>query len=88
MGGLVLPHGTYRITATVGADNPVPAVVLQAFDRLRDYIEAEPVGVPGASSYSINLGQISENFRRNPAYIARALEMSGAADLLRQYRRA
>lgn len=88
MGGVVLPRGTYRITATVGADNAVPAIAMRAFERLRDYIEAEPVGVPGASSYSINLGQISENYRRNPAYIARALEMSGAADLLRQYRRA
>lgn len=88
MGGLVLPVGTYRITATVGADNAVPAIVMQAFERLRDYIEAEDTGVPGASSYSINLGQISENYRRNPEYVARALEMSGAADLLRQYRRA
>ena len=88
MGGLVLPVGTYRITAAVGADNAVPAIVMQAFERLRDYIEAEAVGVPGASSYSINLGQISESYRRNPAFMARALEMSGAADLLRGYRRA
>jgi len=88
MGGVVLPVGTYRITATVGADNAAPEIVLQAFDRLRAYVEAEAVGVPGASSYSINLGQISESFRRNPAYMARALEMSGAADLLRNYRRA
>ena len=88
MGGLDLPDGTFRITGTVGADNAAPEIVLQAFDRLSDYLEADAGGVPGASSYSINLGQISESFRRNPAYLARALDMSGAADLLRNYRRA
>lgn len=88
LGGLILPVGTYRITATVGADNPAPAIVLEAFNRLRAYFEAEDFGVPGASSYSVNLGQVSESVRRSPAWMAHALQHSGAADLLRQYRRA
>ena len=89
LGGLYLPrYGPYSITATVGADNPAPAAVLEAFARLKAYCDADHGGLPGVSSYSVNTGQISEQFRRNPAFIARALEMSGAADLLRPYRRA
>ena len=88
-GGLNLLHcGPYRLTATVGADNPAPAIVMEAFQRLKGFAEADHGGLPGASSYGVTTGQISENFRRNPAFMARALEMSGAADLLRQYRRA
>lgn len=89
LGGFMLQgKGPYRITGTAGADNPAPAPVLEAFDRLKAYAEAEAGGVPGASTYSINIGQMSETIRRNPAFMARALEMSGAADLLRSYRRA
>ena len=89
MGGLYLSrYGPYRLTATVGADNPAPAIVMQAFQRLKGFAEADHGGLPGASSYGVTTGQISENFRRNPAFMARALEMSGAADLLRGYRRA
>lgn len=86
--GPVLRAATYRITATVGA-GPVPAEALEAAARLSAYLsEGAGVGIPGASSYGVNLGQIGENFRRNPAWMARAMEWSGAADLLRPYRRA
>lgn len=89
MGGLYLPrYGPYSISATVGADTSAPAAVYEAFDRLKAYAEADHGGLPGVSSYSINTGQLSEQFRRDPAHMARALEMSGAADLLRPYRRA
>ena len=81
-------HGPYRITATVGDNNPAPMIVLEAFERLKAYANADHGGLPGVSSYSVNTGQISESYRRNPAFMARALEMSGAADLLRGYRRA
>lgn len=81
-------EGPYRITATVGADNEPPAAVLEAYQRLADYCDAEHFGAPGASSYSVNIGQTSESIRRHPAHMARALENSGAADLLRPYRRA
>ena len=86
--GLILPCcGTWRITATVGAGIDVPPAVSEAFRRLAEYTAAESPGVPGASSYSINLGQVSESISRHPAHMARALENSGAADLLRPYRR-
>jgi len=88
MGGVILPHGTYRITATVGADNPVPAIVMQAFERLRGYVEAEVVGAPGAYAVSMREGQLSQSIRRKPEWMAQALVLSGAADLLRQFRRA
>lgn len=89
LGGLRLPlHGPYRITGTAGADNPAPPAVQEAFERLKSYLDADPGTPPGVSSYSVNLGQISESIRRPATWQARALEMSGAADLLRAYRRA
>ena len=77
----------YRITATVGA-GPVPEPVQEAAKRLAAYLAHEPAGVPGASSYGVTMGQLGENFRRSPQWLARAMEWSGAADLLRPYRRA
>ena len=90
LGGLKLArHEMYRITGTVGADNAAPAIVLEAFERLRAYLAADRGGVSGATSYSVNIGgDLSESFRRNPAHVAKALQNSGAADLLRSFRRA
>jgi hypothetical protein len=80
--------GTYRITATVGGGSPtVPDSVKQAYLRIAEYMAADP-GMRGASSYSVDLGGISENIDRNPAWLAKAIHNSGAADLLRPYRRA
>ena len=88
MGGAVLGHeGPYRITATVGA-GPVPAAVSEAYRRLAEYLAADPGGVVGASSYSVGIGQLTETIRRDPAFIAKAMQMSGAGDLLRPFRRA
>mgnify|MGYP005849039703 CR=1 FL=1 len=88
LGGVVLGHeGPYRITADVGA-GPVPAAVSEAYRRLAEYLAADPGGVVGASNYSVGIGQLTESIRRDPAFIAKAMQMSGAADLLRQYRRA
>lgn len=85
--GFELPYtGPFRFSGTVGA-GPVPADVLEAFKRLAEYCATEAGGIPGASSYSVNIGQINESIRRSPAWMARALENSGAADLLRRYRR-
>lgn len=87
--GWRLDGGTWRLTATVGFGDAPPAEVLEASDRLAAYLaEGAGVGVPGASSYGVNLGQLGENFRRSPQWQARAMEWSGAADLLRPYRRA
>ena len=89
LGGVMLPgSGPYRIMGTAGDDETPPAVVLEAYRRLAEYL-ADGFDAPaGATSYGVNVGgAMSENFRRSAAWQARALELSGAADLLRPYRR-
>lgn len=79
--------GHWRITATVGGgEDPVPAAVQEAFRRLAEYMGAE--GEAGASSESIAVGSINIATRRDPAWQAKAMQYSGAGDLLRRYRRA
>jgi hypothetical protein len=66
----------------------VPAPVLAAFARLAEY-SADTDERAGATDYSVNLGgAIQESYRRYPSWLARAMQYSGAADLLRPYRRA
>lgn len=78
--------GFYRVTAQVGAGD-VPAPVNEAFRRLAEYLADDP-GTAGASSTSVSIGPIEESLNRNPAWVARAMQYSGAGDLLRNYRRA
>ncbi|MBL3571949.1 hypothetical protein DSD19_05460 [Rhodovulum sp. BSW8] len=80
-------EGPYRITATVGA-GPVPEAVAAAVQRLATYLAAEADTPAGARSWSASVGQLSETINRDPAHMAKALQNSGAADLLRPYRRA
>lgn len=86
--GVCLPFdGTYRVTAQVGAGD-VPAPVIEAFRRLAEYL-ADTDDRAGVSDYSVNMGgAIEESYERNPAWVARAMQYSGAGDLLRPYRRA
>ena len=82
--------GPYRISASVGSGTP-PAPVNEAFRRLAEYIAGgrDIVDEPGASSFSANVGgDLQWSVTRNAAWMARALQNSGAADLLRPYRRA
>ena len=85
--GLCLPsHGVFKVTAQVGAGDP-PAAVSEAFRRLAEYM-ADDTDRAGVSSYSVNMGgAIQESYQRSAAHAARALQNSGAADLLRPYRR-
>lgn len=85
--GWCLPCGRYEIEATVGA-GPVPAAVSDAVARLAAYLAAEAEGPAGVRSYSANVGQLSESWTRSEAHLGRAMQNSGAADLLRPYRRA
>ncbi|WP_417809974.1 hypothetical protein [Thioclava sp.] len=86
--GMLLAHKCqYRITATVGNTDAPPAAVLEAYRRLAEYMAATSPAPAGARSYSIDVGQISENIRLDPNHMARAIHNSGAADLLRPYRR-
>lgn len=92
--GLCLPFdGTYRITAQVGSGT-VPAAVNEAFKRLAEY-SAEigdngmATGHPSQTAHSMSIGDaINESFDRPATWAARAMQLSGAADLLRPYRRA
>lgn len=82
--------GPYRFTATVGGGD-VPAVVTEAHTRLSNYLASVAADdMPdGASSYSVSLGgEVREQIDRNPKAIAMAIQLSGAADLLRPYRKA
>lgn len=85
--GICLPFdGTYWITAQVGAGD-VPAPVLEAFRRLAEYL-APGEQHPGASGFKVGLAPIDLEETRSATWVARAMQLSGAGDLLRPYRRA
>lgn len=88
LGGLILKcTGPYRLTGTAGDDDAeVPAVLTEAVRRLAEYtaqIEFENVGNRSANVPDVWSGEFA-----SPSWRARALQDSGAADLLRAYRRA
>lgn len=86
--------GPHRIVADVGIDGDLPAAVQEAFRRLAEYLASEGseeilTPRPGASSHSAKImDYIDLSVDRAPTWIARAIHYSGAADLLRPYRRA
>lgn len=88
LGGFLLSgHGPYRFTGTAGEDDAdVPAVVAEAFKRLAEY-SAQSKGKAGARSERIGAGSISLSHTRSAAWLAQAMENSGAGDLLRTHRR-
>jgi hypothetical protein len=90
LGGYVLTGcGPYRFTGTAGGGSPaptVPSAVWEAIKRLSAYLTAK-TGTPGATSESISAGSISIATRRSESWMAQAMQNSGAADLLRSYRR-
>ncbi|RNI20615.1 hypothetical protein [Paracoccus pantotrophus] len=73
-----------RFTATVGADNPVPAVVIEAAKLLAEYI-ADTANRAGLRS--MGSGELQLTYTRDRRAMAQAIQLSGAADLLRPYRR-
>jgi len=81
--GVVVPaHSTWRITATCGGEETAPDSVEEAYRRLAEFMVA---GAKTTFASSISSGDLSMRFR--PDHAARALQYSGAADLLRPYRR-
>lgn len=80
-------HGPYRFTGTVGEeDADVPDIVGEAVKRLAEYLAADP-GEPGASSERVDITDIeSRSVSRSPTWMAKAIQNSGAADLLRGFR--
>lgn len=89
LGGPTLGAATYyRFAGGLGIDDTPPEDVLEAYRRLAEY-STEKHGLDGSSSRTVELGgQLRESFERAPTSLARALAYSGAADLLRPYRRA
>lgn len=82
--GHFLPgEGPYRITATVGGGD-VPEAVSEAVRRLIAY--STEIGTNADGFTAVQDGEVS--FERAATWAARALQNSGAADLLRPYRRA
>jgi hypothetical protein len=78
--GYCLPSdGPYRITATVGSTETPPETVQEAWRRLHEY--SRGVAEQWRNDGAENEGQVSQ-------YNAKSLQLSGAADLLRPYRRA
>lgn len=78
----------YRVSGSLGSGDTPPDDVLEAYRRLAEY-SAEKTGVAGSSSRTVELGgNIKESIERAPTWLARAMSYSGAADLLRPYRRA
>lgn len=87
-GVLLGPAPHYRFAGTLGAAATPPADVLEAYRRLSEYM-AEKHGLDGSSSRTVELGgDLKESYERAPTWLARAMSYSGAADLLRPYRRA
>ena len=83
--GWWLPNGPVSLMAIVGA-GPVPAAVSTAVRRLANYYDAD-VPIPGGvRSYSLNVGDMSESMTVVAGRFAKAMQESGAADLLRPYR--
>lgn len=83
MGGYILQAAIYRFSGSVGA-GPVPAIVSEAYKRLAEYLACANIA-PGIRQEIVD-GIGSTTFDANA--IARAMERSGAGDLLRNYRRA
>ena len=72
----------YRIVGTVGSEEDPPAAIVEALRRLAKYSASIPLQGSAARIKSGNL-----SLTMQPDWTARAMQYSGAADLLRPYRR-
>lgn len=91
-GGVTLGYATaYRFTGVLGTDDAPPADVVEAYRRLADYFVAVRIHSPmiGSARHEQHAANgASVAIERAPTWTARAMQQSGAADLLRNYRRA
>ncbi|MBM3655206.1 MAG: hypothetical protein FJX06_20865 [Alphaproteobacteria bacterium] len=86
LGGFILPAtGPYRFMASVGGGN-VPAAIEEAYRRLAEYFAAVATNAsPGVRQDATEgIGSVTYD----AGAVAKAMERSGAGDLLRPYRRA
>lgn len=80
-------NAIYRITGTVGDNLDPPEDAIEAVARLAEYL-AQADEIPrGATKAEATFGELSKSVERSQAWMARALDLSGASDLLRRYRR-
>jgi len=88
LGGYQLPaFGPFKFVGTVGGGT-VPAAVNEAIRRLAEYM-AQEAGEAGARTFSEAVPDVaSTTIERSASWMAQALQNSGAADLLRSFRRA
>lgn len=85
--GIELPEGYFRLQGIAGLNVEPPADVLQAYTRLVEYLDGiREEGHVGAVNVTDSLPGVSLSVRRPAQALARALEYSGAADLLKAYR--
>ena len=85
--GIMLPaDARYRITATVGGGT-APLSVMEPFRRFAEYVADQSTQSPASTSEQYTVGPVTMAFQRPANWIARGLQNSGAADLLRKYRR-
>lgn len=86
LGGYFLPaEGHYRIQGDI-AGAEVPAAVWEAYRRLAGYL-GDFLSHYSAPRFKLALGDIDFSFTQSETRKARALVLSGAADLLRPYKR-
>lgn len=86
-GGYVCEGDIYHFVGVAGDDSTPPLDVLEAYKRLAEYM-GEQAEFAAASSFTVNMAsQIELQVERSPAWLAKALYNSGAADLLRKYRK-
>ena len=91
-GYCLISDGPYRITAQVGGGD-APAAVTEAFRRLAEYSASIGEdswfrGRAGTTSFTGKIDEMEVSGTRSATWTAKAIQNSGAADLLRPYRRA
>ena len=89
--GLVLPeNGIFKVTAQVGAGTP-PDAVMKAHHKLAWYLSSDPETAGNLSTQTGDTndsgGGSTTQVSRLASHAAKAMQNSGAADLLRPYRR-
>ncbi len=84
LGGYLLDSGTYRFTATLGDTETPPGVIQEAYIRLANYLnemDGRELSLKATSIEGIGSFEFAA-----PNLAARAMQFSGAADLLRPFR--
>lgn len=87
--GIWIEGGMYRVNADVGSNDDLPAAVAEAYRRLAEYLAEVDNSMPaGVTRFSEAIGPLTTTTTRAAHAKANALQLSGAADLLRPWRTA